>query len=73
MSNLRQRSTAFVLALVIGTGMVMSSTPVYASHGDPADPRCVLLQRAIGAATEKLGENSRLVVYLQGFYDNHCK
>lgn len=69
MRNLRQRGTAFAMALVLGVGMVMSGTPAYATDGESAGQRCPLLERALAAAIEKLGADSRLAVFLQGRYD----
>ena len=54
MRNIRQRGTAFVLALVVGLGMVMSSTPAYAEDGERFRAlRCRILQHNIAEATGK--------------------
>ena len=74
MRNLRQRGTAFVLALVVGLGMVMSSTPAYAAGSDRArEVRCRNIERAIAAATANLGADAELTVYLQGLFDANCR
>ena len=72
MRNLRQRGTAFVLALVIGAGMVMSSAPAYAAGSDRSvQARCRNLERAIAAAIS-VGADPALVAYLQGLYSENC-
>jgi hypothetical protein len=74
MRNYRQVRSAFVLALVIGGGLLASSPTLYAAG--PSDKsvstRCALLAKAIDAATASLGADSSLVAYLQGQYATYC-
>ena len=72
MRNIRQRGTAFVLALVVGLGMVMSSTPAYAHDGERLRAlRCRILLHNIAEATEN--NYPRLAAFLQARYDELCK
>jgi hypothetical protein len=71
MRNLRQLRSAVVLAMVIGTGMVMSSPTLHAqAPGSDRSKtvRCALLLRAIAAA----GADTELGASLQALYNENC-
>jgi hypothetical protein len=71
MRNLRQLRSALVVAMVIGTGMVLSGSTLHAEELAPPQPgslRCALLLRAANA----VGSDRLLGAFLQARYDAYC-
>lgn len=72
MRNLRQLRSALVLAMVIGTGMVLSGSTLHADTlvppPQPGSLRCALLLRAATA----VGSDRLLGAFLQARYDANC-
>jgi hypothetical protein len=75
MKNFRKLGSALALAMFIGAGMVTFSPTLHAAAPGSEQSirvRCALLQRAIDSATQVLGAESELVIYLQGQYAANC-
>lgn len=71
MRNVRQLRSAFVFAMIIGTGMALSSPTLHAqAPGSDRSraTRCALLLKAIAA----VGADTELGASLQAIYDATC-
>ena len=75
MRKIRTFGTALAVAAFVATGMMASSTSLYAAGprgGNSQTVLCGLLQKAIDGATTVLGADSELVKALQAQYDANC-
>jgi hypothetical protein len=75
MRKIRKFGTALALAAFVATGMMASSTSLYAAGpggGNSKTVLCGLLEKAIASATAVLGADSDLVVALQARYAENC-